>query len=107
VPNSSQHLSEDSEPCTIPPERTATGLRLDNALLVLPSRYASGHEASMAEVNKAVSAVVDEMRREGMGSVEVLLAIKFQLSDHPATASVHGTVIGWCIERYYQPIRAD
>jgi hypothetical protein len=61
----------------------------------------------MTEVNRAVCAVVDEMRREGMGSVEVLLAIKSQLSDHPATASVHGTVIGWCIERYYQPVRAD
>jgi hypothetical protein len=103
VPNSSKHVSEDDSESSAHPERSARGLRLDNALLAVPSSYSSGHEASMSEVKAALFAVVDEMREVGMTSVEVLLAIKTQLSDHPSTASVHPTVIGWCIEQYYQP----
>lgn len=78
-------------------------LRLDAALARYRSRFARGHDVSLKEIEAAVCSVVDEMKADDRGPVEVLLAIKRQLAAHPASATVHSAAVHWCIERYYLP----
>ncbi len=106
----SQQPRRSNEPST-PAEalggETLPVLRLDVALERYRSRFASGHGASLKEIEAAVCAVVDEMKADDKGPVEVLLAIKGQLAAHPASATVHSAAVHWCIERYYLPKRDE
>jgi hypothetical protein len=85
-----------------PPTRTTAEQQLRDALAELGARPVGVRPDLLAAVHDAVRELADDQRDRDTGPIALVLAIKRQLTDFPASATIHADIVRRGIDRFYE-----
>ena len=83
------------------PTRTRAEQQLRDALAEFGARPAGTRPDLLAAIHAAVLEVADEQRDRDAGPIALVLAIKRQLADFPASVAIHADLVRRGIDRFY------